>query len=98
MSEPAFATSLHGWVIRRWQFISGFIFRRKLSSLVIPILIALSPNRSQSANKAGQLDIGSLWGRLVVQMYFTILAQYLAILLVLEVLLGSRALIERKIF
>jgi len=33
---------------------------------------------------------------MTVQMFFTILAQFLAILLILEVLLGSRDLIGRK--
>src|SRR5438128_6100560 len=34
---------LRDWALRSWQFISGFIFRSRVKSLVIPILVGLSP-------------------------------------------------------
>jgi len=34
---------LRGWAIRHWQFVSRRIFRRRLLSLVVPILVGLFP-------------------------------------------------------
>lgn len=34
---------LRGWAIRHWQFVSRPVFRRRLPSLVVPILVGLFP-------------------------------------------------------
>jgi hypothetical protein len=34
---------LRNWAMRSWQLISGFVFRRRLKSVVVPILVGLCP-------------------------------------------------------